>query len=169
MHLSPRRQPFTRKPLDHSVHFTGRFGATYFLTVCCNERGKNQLCHQNVARELFRSAALYDQRQIWYLVLLLLMPDHCHALVSIDADASLSVLIKNFKRVAVKFAGVQWQRNFFDHRLRSDESIEEKAVYIRQNPVRAALVRRQEEWPFVLDRTTLGGWRFGEPPLPCRE
>src|SRR6266545_1515323 len=31
-----------RKPLNHSAHFHGRFGATYFITVCCQRRGVNQ-------------------------------------------------------------------------------------------------------------------------------
>lgn len=36
----------------------------------------------------------------------------------------------------------RWQRDFFDHRLRSIESAAEKAQYIRMNPVRAGLVNR---------------------------
>ena len=42
-----------------------------------------------------------------------------------------------------------WQKNFFDHRLRSEEEWEEKTHYIRQNPVRAGLVGSAEEWPYV--------------------
>jgi len=32
--------------------------------------------------------------------------------------------------------------------LRSDESVSEKWQYIRQNPVRAALVNDPEDWPY---------------------
>ncbi len=160
------RNHFTRKPLNHGAHFDGRFGATYFLTVCCIERHNNQLCHTDIARKLFETAAIYDRRQVWRVVVFLLMPDHWHALVSISGDVSLSTVVKNFKRAASRFTGVKWQRNFFDHRLRNDESLEEKAAYIRGNPVRAGLVRSEEDWPHLLDRTALDGWRFGEPPLP---
>ena len=45
--------------------------------------------------------------------------------------------------------GIIWQHDFFDHRLRHDESLEEKANYILQNPARAGLVARAEEWPWV--------------------
>ena len=45
-------------------------------------------------------------------------------------------------------AGVDWQRDFFDHRLRGWESAQEKATYIRMNPVRAGLVENPEDWPF---------------------
>ena len=83
------------------------------------------------------------------------MPDHLHALIAINGDASLSTIIGNFKRATTKFAGIQWQRNFFDHRLRYDESSDNKEVYIRQNPVRAGLVETEEAWPYVLDRSTI--------------
>jgi len=44
--------------------------------------------------------------------------------------------------------GQVWQEGFFDHVLRSDESYAEKWNYVRQNPVRAGLVARAEEWPY---------------------
>ncbi len=42
-----------------------------------------------------------------------------------------------------------WQRDFFDHRLRSQESFDEKVAYIRANPVRAGLVARANDSAFV--------------------
>jgi REP element-mobilizing transposase RayT len=50
-----------------------------------------------------------------------------------------------------------WQPGFFDHILRTDESYGEKWNYVRENPVRAGLVRTAEEWPYqgeivVIDR-----------------
>ena len=80
--------------------------------------------------------------------LLLLMPDHLHMLVGISGDADLSTLVRNFKRIVARKKRVEWQRNFFDHRLRHDESGTEKFEYIRQNPVRAGLIREAEDWPY---------------------
>ena len=144
-----------RKPLDHTPHFTARFGATYFLTICCDERSVNQLCFPTVAEQIFQTAAKYDQQQVWYLQLMLLMPDHLHALISIRTDTSLSSVIRNFKRATTKFAGIEWQRNFFDHRVRSNQDPIGKETYILQNPVRAGLVANAEKWPYVLDRPKL--------------
>ena len=42
-----------------------------------------------------------------------------------------------------------WQRGFFDHLLRSDESYTEKWNYVRDNPVRAGLVANGDEWPYA--------------------
>jgi putative transposase len=146
---------FLRKPLEHSVHFAGRFGATYFIAICCNEKRRNQLCRTPTAQQIFTTAQMYDARGIWYFDLMLLMPDHLHALIAVDGETSLFKIISDFKRATVKFAGSRWQRNFLDHRLRHDESLEEKAAYIRNNPVRAGLVRGDEDWPYVLDRDAL--------------
>jgi len=45
-----------------------------------------------------------------------------------------------------------------DHlRLRHDESEAEKFEYIRRNPVRAGLIRAEDEWPYVLFGESSGG------------
>jgi len=71
-------------------------------------------------------------------------------LVSIDGEAALSNLIRDFKRITAKTVGIHWQRDFFDHRLRHDESEGEKAEYILQNPIRAGLIEADEDWPYVM-------------------
>ena len=77
------------------------------------------------------------------------MPDHLHMLIGVPGDAQLSKLIRDFKRVTARTANIDWQRNFFDHRLRHDESETEKFEYIRQNPVRAGLVGPTDDWPYM--------------------
>jgi len=42
----------------------------------------------------------------------------------------------------------QWQRASFHHRIRSDESAEERRAYMIENPVRAGLVQRARDWPY---------------------
>jgi REP element-mobilizing transposase RayT len=41
-----------------------------------------------------------------------------------------------------------WQPGFFDHLLRNAESYEQKWHYVRENPVRAGLVSRAEDWSY---------------------
>jgi len=138
-----------RKQLDHRTHFAGRFGAVYFITVCCQQRGLNQLCHEPMADILIDTARMYHEQARWNLDLLLLMPDHFHALIGIDGRDSLSELIRNYQRITGKIAGLKWQRNFFDHRIRHDESLAEKFAYICQNPVRAGLIRSEHDWRYM--------------------
>jgi REP element-mobilizing transposase RayT len=87
------------------------------------------------------------------------MPDHVHLFVRGDRSFTLSWWIGGLKRamcVALKWPRL-WQPGFFDHILRSDESYAEKWNYVRNNPVRAGLVRTADEWPYqgeiiVIDR-----------------
>jgi len=60
--------------------------------------------------------------------------------------------LKNTLSKALRFDGIaspHRQKDFFDHVLRSEESYEEKWHYVRENPVRARLVKRWQEWPFA--------------------
>jgi len=81
---------------------------------------------------------------------MVLMPDHVHFLVSFGLDATMTNLVASWKRFTSRRAKIQWQRDFFDHRLRGDEGWREKGDYILQNPVRAGLVAKYEDWPYVL-------------------
>jgi len=49
-----------------------------------------------------------------------------------------------------------WQREFFDHVLRSIESYEQKWEYVWRNPVRAGLVVQAEDWCYQGEIHCLG-------------
>jgi len=80
-----------RTQLDHSTHYAARFGATFFITICCERRVANQLCRKVVAQVLFETARRYDAAQNWYLKVLLLMPDHLHMLVAFQATRTFQI------------------------------------------------------------------------------
>jgi REP element-mobilizing transposase RayT len=82
-----------------------------------------------------------------------IMPDHLHFFVRGDQNFVLSNWIKGLKRAILEgFPNEQrrsfWQPGFFDHLLRNDESYAQKWAYVRQNPVRAGLVKFAEDWPY---------------------
>jgi REP element-mobilizing transposase RayT len=41
-----------------------------------------------------------------------------------------------------------WQKGFFDHVMRSEESYSEKWLYVAENPVRKKLAAYLEDWPY---------------------
>jgi len=140
-----------RKPLGHTPPgWVGR-GAVFFVTICCEERGRNQLCRPATVELLLGAARHYHERQDWFVRQMLLMPDHVHALIAPTPDKDLSRLIGDWKRYTALKAGIQWQKNFFEHRLRGDEGWAEKAVYIKANPVWAGLCGENEPWPFQIE------------------
>src|SRR5690606_6994500 len=137
----------------------------FFLTICCQVRGTNQLCRREVSEVTFEAVSFRQRMHRWHMHLLLLMPDHLHALVSFPMQESMRKVIAGFKEITAKGTGVEWQRDFFDHRLRNDESFEEKAHYIRMNPVRKELINRSEDWPWVWSSDETRGGPSG-PALP---
>ena len=122
---------------------------TYFITLCCRSRGANQLCTADVAEKLLTAVQHYHQQLRWHVSLWLLMPDHVHALVLCPRDEDLAKTVAAWKQFTARGAGIAWQKGFFDHRLRNYESLQEKAHYIRMNPVRKSLVAQPEDWPYV--------------------
>jgi REP element-mobilizing transposase RayT len=119
----------------------------WFITLCCSIRGTNQFCLPETSKALLDSACFYHRKGIWCAELFPLMPDHLHALVSISDRRPLDKTIRDWKRWTARHLKIQWQTGFFEHRLRSYESADQKYKYILNNPVRAGLVSRPEEWP----------------------
>jgi REP element-mobilizing transposase RayT len=84
-----------------------------------------------------------------------IMPDHIHVFAGFGPDSvSLSAWMKSLKNAISKvltnatFDGPHWQKGFFDHLIRSQESYDEKWWYVRENPVRAGLVPTAQDWPY---------------------
>jgi REP element-mobilizing transposase RayT len=84
------------------------------------------------------------------------MPDHAHFFARPASDARLKAKwIGMWKSVSSRrIEGMLaidppiWQPDYFDRYLRSSESYSEKWQYVEQNPVRAGLVARAENWPY---------------------
>ncbi|NLE42016.1 MAG: metalloregulator ArsR/SmtB family transcription factor [Lentisphaerae bacterium] len=150
-----------RHKLPHDIPGWIQGSARFFITITCKQRGVNTLCRQPVAEALLDSVRQYEASGRWYLWLALLMPDHLHLIVSIRPDLGLRSVIGNWKRYQATHLGLEWQANFFDHRLRDEEEFRDKAAYIRMNPVRKELSETRETWPFVLDRTNIGAEGVG--------
>jgi putative transposase len=122
----------------------------YFITVNCKERVKNQLATPEVTTALFDTVRHRQEKLLWWPYLFLVMPDHVHGLFSFPpSDKPIHLIVSKWKDCTAKQLGIVWQRDFFEHRLRSEESRREKADYVLNNPVRKNLVARAEDWPFV--------------------
>jgi REP element-mobilizing transposase RayT len=98
-----------------------------------------------------------ESRHGWQVGRFVIMPDHVHFFaVPTETARPLGQFVGRWKEWTAKaiiraFALTPplWQHRFFDHVLRSMESYAEKWEYVRQNPVRAGLVERVEDWPYA--------------------
>ena len=92
------------------------------------------------------------QATAWKVGDYLLMPDHLHAFCAPDeSEIEVERWIAYWKReFCWKHYRPEWtfQSRGWHHRLRKGESYAEKWHYVQQNPVRAGLVDKSEDWPF---------------------
>ena len=58
----------------------------------------------------------------------------------------MSRVISEWKRYHTRQLNIQWQGNYFDHRIRNEAEYLEKAAYIRRNPVVKGLCDEPEDW-----------------------
>ena len=130
-------------------------GALFHIRIALDrEVEQRALTHPMLAQTILDSAKVYEAKHRWHVTLLVLMPDHLHALLSFARDESMSRVIGDWKRFHASKNAVTWQEGYFDHRLRSDERGEQlsaKMNYIRQNPVVAGLCAKAEDWPWIID------------------
>jgi putative transposase len=124
-------------------------GSTFFITINCVPRGQNHLAIPAIASIVEESLLVRIEKGYWWPRLTLLMPDHIHTLMIFSPNQEMVKVISDWKRYLARHASIHWQRDFFDHRIRSEASLQEKWSYILQNPVRAGLVTTTEQWPYV--------------------
>ena len=127
-----------------------------FLTVCAENR-QPWLAQAAVQRALHQ--IWQTQATAWLVSDYLLMPDHLHLFCApsdlrFTIERWMSFWKDRFAKTVgqtCRFAGGdlgKFQAGGFHHRLRDGESYAQKWQYVRENPVRAGLVARPEDWPY---------------------
>ena len=153
-HLQRLERVFVRNPV-------------YFITTCTHGRARllDQAPACAVLAQEWRTAC---ERHGWLIGRYVVMPDHVHFFCAPAPDGravKLAVFMQHWKEWTAKglraACGIRppvWQKQFFDHVLRSHESYAEKWGYVRENPVRAGLVAQAAAW-------TYQGWIDFDAPL----
>ncbi len=142
------------KRLHHDVPPWVDPGNFFHLCIRVAREQPTLLTDPNLATALLKSTQFYHSKSRWWLGLFLLMPDHLHALAAFPRQEDMSAVIGDWKRWHATKHGVLWQREYFDHRIREDErgvQLQNQAEYILNNPVRAGLCMRREDWPWKIE------------------
>jgi len=135
--------------LPHERPAWARPDSLYFITLCALPRGQNTLCKLPLAENLWAAFVHYSDLGKWWPMLVLLMPDHLHALMTFADGRNIARTLGAWKGYTARTLGVTWQKDFFEHRLRHDESWREKSAYIEATHVRSGLAASLDEWPYV--------------------
>jgi REP element-mobilizing transposase RayT len=128
-----------------------------FVTFCKLTREP----FQPEARDIILQACLKGHGNRFLLHAAVVMPDHVHLLLTPLQDEKgwpygLPAILKLIKGASARSinkvlgtSGPVWQEESFDHVLRSQESLQEKLEYIRQNPVHRGLVKNPADYRWL--------------------
>jgi putative transposase len=147
----------TRKKIRLSSEAYRR-GHPFFLTISTYRRYEWFSRHPDLADSAVQTLRQISDIRHTNLYAWCFMPDHVHLLL---ADRDVVQFVRLFKGRITPLASSKepgrrlWQRSFYDHALRGDESIRDVAIYIWENPVRAGMVEipieyalsGSREWP----------------------
>lgn len=100
-----------------------------------------------IGRQVVHQLMLLEQEGRTETLCFVVMPDHLHWLVRLQAGALAEAVQRLKGRSARRVGCPLWQANYHDHALRRDEDIQDIARYIVANPLRAGLVARLGDYP----------------------
>jgi REP element-mobilizing transposase RayT len=120
--------------------------------VSCNVAGRRSLLANAEIHQLLIEA--WRKADYWLVGRYVIMPDHLHLFCApVKIPAAPLKRWMEFWRADVTRHWPHpeekpiWQKDFFDRQLRSGESYHQKWLYVFENPVRAGLVTRWQDWP----------------------
>ena len=123
------------KYLDHG------YGNAFMKGPCIAEMVQNDLLH-------------YDGKS-YRLSSWVVMPNHIHFLISRFEAIELADIMQSLKSLTSHKAnrilmrrGRFWMADYFDRYIRNSEHFANTVRYIENNPVKAGLCRKPEDWPF---------------------
>ena len=129
------------------------------------QHGPRYLQNERIAKLLMDSFVWLHRERHWHSAAVVIMPNHVHALLiaaeqtTATLDDSLRILKGYTSREANRIldrTDTFWSPETFDDWCRTPETFESVAAYIRDNPVKASLVKQWNEWPWLhLDDTLL--------------
>lgn len=120
---------------------------------CCALR------HPKLAEQMHHSLQFFDGQR-YRLLAWCIMPNHVH--VIIETLTPIARIVQSWKSVTARWAlahneelklGIPdtkhlWMRDYWDRYIRNDTHFENTVIYIHQNPVKADLCERAEDWPW---------------------
>ena len=123
------------------------------LTICAEH---NLMRSEVLARLVCDNVEFYCTKLRYRLYAYCLMLDHLHVLLSpAESGIHIEKWLDSFKSYTtnrfMKAGGKPplWQRSANDHVCRVDESVENAVRYLANNPVRAGLIEKWDNWPWT--------------------
>jgi putative DNA methylase len=104
---------------------------------------------------MVEEALLYFDGERYRLHAWAIMPNHVHVLVMPLGESALSAILHSWKSFTAKQAnrilgreGAFWSADYFDRFVRDERHFAAALSYTEENPVKARLCSRRQDWPF---------------------
>jgi len=128
----------------------GRYSYTnhiYHVTFSTLQRQPIFLDYQsaNLLRRILKSSDENNHSQTYAFCI---MPDHIHWIFQLTQGNLSQVIARVKAQYSQKSDSKIWQRGFFDHAIRNEESLTQIARYIVANPLRAGLVDKVGQYTY---------------------
>ncbi|RKT45590.1 REP-associated tyrosine transposase [Thiocapsa rosea] len=143
----------------------GRFsepGRAYHVTTVIEGR-RPVFADLTLGRILVEEMRLLDRAGAVRSLAFVVMPDHLHWLFVLGDGADLSSVMRRSKRRSARRLGQVggvvapvWQRGFYDHAVRREETLRDIGRYIVANPLRRGLVQSVGDYA-LWDAVWVGG------------
>lgn len=95
------------------------------------------------------------EKMLKYLLAFTLMPDHLHLLIIPKDESTISDIMLFLKKgssrvihIKENTTGHLWAKRFFDRGIRSEKKLIETVEYIHNNPVKAELVKKPQDYSY---------------------
>ena len=135
-----RDQPKRRAYPAHGIHVPRDGPLIVFVTVCTKSRIQwlaNETSHQHILNA-------WSAADAWAIGRYVAMPDHIHLFASpVNPEVDIGTWIRFWKSHvsrSIRDPSRKWQKDYWDTRLRTGQSYDEKWWYVRENPVRKNLL-----------------------------
>lgn len=128
-----------RRRIEH--YLDAGYGACWLRRPCIARIVEDTLLHFNGER--YRLFA-------WTI-----MPNHVHVLIETCTGYPLAKVVQSWKTFSARESnsflqrsGAFWARDYFDRYIRDELHLQAVTAYIENNPVKAGLVEKAEDWRF---------------------
>jgi putative transposase len=143
------------KPLRNSSRQAIVAGVRAFFVSSRTVQGKHLLQSQRSADLLIDVLRAYTLAGKFKVHEFVVMPDHFHVLLSLDAETSIERAVQLIKggfsfrrKKELGLEGEIWQRGFSEVRVIDRTSFLAHKEYIDDDPVKAGLAARAEDYPY---------------------
>ena len=113
------------------------------------------LLGDNRHAEIVQTAFLHFDGQRHRLLEWCVMPNHVHVLMHCCFGTSLGEIVRSWKTFTARkinelaeTGGQLWAVDYYDRYIRDLDHLADARAYIRNNPVKAGLCKKPEDWPW---------------------